>query len=158
MAKQPKPATVETTLHNEIYHLAASFIAAFFIYLVSFNELLAIFTFLLGFFMDADHLVDYLSYLIKFKKPFVLKEFMSGTYFAEWKKFITPMHSYEIVIISFLLFLITANFLFLSITLAVLQHVVVDYYSNYVNMYAYSFIYRLKNKFVKASIRKDYSP
>jgi len=103
-------------------------------------------------FLDADHLFDYFLYLIKYKQKFSLKEFISGSYLLKWQKFITPLHSWEIAIISGLVFTIVSNPIFISIFLALSSHYLVDYFTNDVNKKAYFIIFRAKNKFIKSAI------
>ncbi|OGH42981.1 MAG: hypothetical protein A3B53_02990 [Candidatus Levybacteria bacterium RIFCSPLOWO2_01_FULL_42_15] len=113
-------------------------------------------------FLDADHLFDYFLYLYKHQGgisgllKFSTKEFLSGAYFQKWQKFITPLHAWEIVIISFLLFAVSLPFAnyFIATSLALTSHYIVDYFTNNVNKKAYFITYRAKNKFVKKAIAR----
>jgi len=150
---KPCAPSVSKTLFHEGIHFIVTVILSIVIYFISKNILFVLVTFCLGMFLDSDHLVDYFMYLIKFKRKFSTKEFISGSYFSEWKKFITPLHSWEIVLLNVLLYQITNNVIFVAITLALTEHYLIDYLTNDVNKKAYFFLFRLNNKFVKSAIK-----
>ncbi len=110
--------------------------------------------FAFGMFLDADHLVDYLLYLTKFHRPFQLKEFLSGTYFADWQKFVTPLHSWEIVLGSLIMYTGFGYKISLVTAAALAGHYVVDYLTNDVNPYAYFLAFRARFMFKKAMIKR----
>ena len=67
------------------------------------SSILTIFFF--GWLIDADHVFDYLSWAIKNKQPFVIKDFVKGRQFTESLKVSLPLHSWEIAGALFLLWL-----------------------------------------------------
>lgn len=151
--------SVSKTLKHELVHFAVSIGVAIFVEATYSNMTLSLFTFALAMFLDADHLFDYMLYLFKnyagisgFSK-FSIKEFLSGAYFQKWQKFITPLHAWEVVIISLILYFLWLPYpIFMSIALALTSHYLVDYFTNDVNKKAYFIIYRAKNRFVKKAI------
>ena len=150
-----KPSVAKTMRH-ELVHLIASIVLAGVLGSYFRNYLVGLWTFALCMFLDGDHLFDYFSYLLKFKKEFSLKEFLSGSYFAEWKKFVVPLHSWEMVLGFALLFLVFKNPFLIATSLALGVHYFVDYFTNDVNKKAYFMLYRAKHNFKKAAIRTDF--
>lgn len=152
-----KPSVAKTMRH-EMVHFGAALILSFIIHFYFQNLLLTFWTFALCMLLDGDHLFDYGLYTLKYKKRFSLKEFLSGSYFAEWKKFIMPLHSWELAFVFFILSFVI-NFqipFFLASSLAFTVHYTVDYFTNDVNKKAYFILYRAKYKFVKRVIAKDF--
>ena len=148
--------SVSKTLKHETIHFVASLTIAFLIQFLYSNILLSLFTFSLAMFLDADHLFDYFLYLRKYNQKFSLKEFISGSYFLKWQKFITPLHAWEIVIIVLLVHFLWIPYpIFISIALALTSHYFVDYFTNSVNKMAYFLTFRYKNKFEKKAIAKN---
>ena len=139
---------------HEVFHFMTSLLIALAISLIFTDLLLGLFTFLAGMLLDGDHMLDYMLYLATHKQPFSLKEFLSGTYFPIWKKFITPLHSWELVILCTLLYVITLNPYLLGFAAALAAHYIVDYVTNDVNKKAYFFLFRLAHGFLKAAIKR----
>lgn len=148
--------SISKTLQHELIHLIAAVVLAFGIYIYFSQAFLALWTFAVCMFLDGDHLLDYGLYILKAKKNFSFKEFLSGTYFADWKKFITPLHSWEMVIIFAIIYIFSNMPVFIATSLALAIHYLVDYFTNDVNKKAYFLFYRASHKFAKASIRKDF--
>ena len=153
-SKDCKPS-VSKTIRHEIIHLIAALVLTIFITAYYQNGLLGFWTFGLSMFLDGDHLFDYLLYLVKYNKDFSFKEFLSGAYFKEWKKFITPLHSWELVAILAVLYFIFGNPFFIASSLALGIHYFVDYFTNNVNKKAYFILYRASRWFQKTAIRKN---
>jgi hypothetical protein len=150
-----KPHSVSKTLQHELIHFIVALLVAIVLYILSRNTIISVFCFSLGMFLDADHLLDYFLYLIQNKSSFSLREFLSGAYFPIWKHFVTPLHAWELVAASLIIFFYTYQYLFLGIAAALASHYVVDYFTNDVNKKAYFFLFRLKNGFAKAAIRNQ---
>src|SRR3989344_7186875 len=138
-----KPS-VSKTLGDEVIHLVASIGVALIVQMTYADILVSVFTFVLAMFLDADHLFDYFLYLFKTENSisgfskFSIKEFLSGAYFQKWQKFITPLHAWEIAIVSLLLYFFWFPYpIFMSIALAFSSHYLVDYATNTVNKKAY---------------------
>lgn len=145
--------SVSKTLKHEAIHLSFSIALGLLLWILYSDLLVSLYVFGLSFFLDADHLLDYILYLLRDKKDFSLKEFLSGTYFKEWKKFITPLHSWEVVIISLLFFYIFQNQYLLATGLGLGVHYVLDYFMNDVNKKAYFLLFRAKHLFLKEAIK-----
>lgn len=151
--------SVSKTLKHEIIHFVVSIGVALFVQIAYSEIFISVFSFALAMFLDADHLFDYMLHLFKshggflgFRK-FSANEFLSGSYFQKWQKFITPLHAWEIAITSILLYFFWLPYpIFMSIALALSSHYLVDYFTNDVNKKAYFITYRAKNKFVKKAI------
>lgn len=154
MDKPVKPPSVTKTMKHELYHLAVSLILGFMLARVFDDIWLGLFTLLAGMLLDADHMLDYLLYLLKYRKPFSLKEFLAGSYFPIWKKFITPLHSWELAVAAFIGYFIFAQPYLLGLSLALIGHYIIDYITNDVNKKAYFLLFRLSNSFNKAAIKK----
>jgi hypothetical protein len=148
--------SVAKTMRHELVHLVASVVLAFVLGIYFGNYLVGLWAFSLCMFLDGDHLFDYGLYILKTNKNFDLKEFLSGSYFADWKKFITPLHSWEMVIVFAVIYFFSAEPFFIATSLALAIHYFVDYFTNDVNKKAYFLFYRARHKFAKASIRKDF--
>lgn len=111
-----------------------------------------------GVFIDLDHLFDY---FLAFGTKFNLTYFTSGYQFLKSDKIYIPLHSWEIVIICFLLFLffsyfknfmnftnlITLKTLLLVFSLSLFLHLSFDTISNELPISSYSFIKRYNANF-----------
>jgi len=111
--------------------------------------------FIFGWLIDADHLIDYFYYLFKCKKKLSISEFFSGSYFRENYLVIILGHSIELSLIIFFTGLIFDDIGLCLVSLAHFLHLIQDLYSNKVNFFGYSLIYRLKNKFLLSKICTD---
>jgi len=147
--------SVNKTLRHELIHLVVAGFSGLVIYFYSKNLVLGASTFTLSMFLDGDHLVDYSLYLKKFKKSFSFSEFLSGSYFKEWGKFITPFHSWEVAIFGLILFLTSNSHIGFAIFLALTGHYLTDFITNDVNKKAYFLLYRAKNGFKKIAIKRE---
>jgi hypothetical protein len=151
-----KPSVAKTIRH-EVVHLVIAVSLSLLFYLYSSDIWLVLWVFGVCMFLDADHLFDYGLYILKTKKKFSLREFLSGEYFAEWKNFITPLHSWEMVILFALLYLFIPNNFLIGTSFALAAHYFVDYFTNSVNKMAYFILYRASYDFKKIAIRKDFN-
>lgn len=150
-----KPS-VSKTMKHELVHFAASVLLAGLIFFVFDNVLLSFFTFAVCMFLDGDHLFDYFLYLFIFKKTFNFTEFLSGSYFAEWKTFIVPLHSWEMFALLAFLYFTTGAPVFIAVSLALAVHYMVDYFTNDVNKKAYFIFFRAQHGFKKSAIKPDF--
>lgn len=149
-----KPPSVSKTAHNKLVTLIAAAIMATLITIQLQSVQMGVIAFIVCFLLDLDHLVDYLLYIKKFNKRFDFKEFLSGTYFIEWKKFITPGHSWELVLIFMLMYAQYGYKIAIVLAVSLTTHYVVDYITNDVNRVAYFFLYRMQYGFAKTSIKR----
>lgn len=152
-----KPSVAKTMRH-ELVHFVAAIVLAYLFYFYFENLYLGLWTFAVCMFLDADHLFDYSLYLLKHRQSFNLKEFLSGSYFAKSKKFIVPLHSWELALILAVLYFIFNYPIFISSSVALVVHYFVDYFTNDVNKKAYFIFYRFKYGFYKPAIAKNFNP
>ena len=137
---------------HELIHFIFSLIAGYIGYLIS-GDLSSFFWGLLGgFFVDADHFIDYfLAFGLKFKVSYFLK----GYEFLKSDKIYILFHSWEFVILLFLFFLYFKNFtnfitlqtIVLSFGIAYFLHLLFDSYINHLRPLSYFLIYRIVYRF-----------
>ncbi len=103
-------------------------------------------TFLAGFFIDADHLVDYFYYA---RPRFSLSEFFSLHYVHKTGKIITPFHAWEYVPLLLWGRRFTTRYAVVLLGLAVglSGHLFWDHLSNNSSILAYSMVYRILTDF-----------
>lgn len=99
-----------------------------------------------GFFIDTDHLIDYFIYR---RGKFSLKEFLSGKTFDLSGKLYLFFHGFEFAIILAVIGLLVPHlsWLFFSLALSNLFHLIYDTVSNKPVWPAYFFTYRIAKKF-----------
>lgn len=148
--------------YHELIHVFFSFVSAYVTYLIfqkkERNRKKLIFVTLAGgllgaLFVDMDHLVDYfLAYGLNFHPFYFLKGYM----FNKLQKTFVPFHGWEWV----LLLQIAAKFVknkkikyfFVSLSVGLFTHLVVDMYLNNITFLGYSFFYRLFHSFDLKSV------
>ena len=115
------------------------------------SSILTIFFF--GWLIDADHVFDYLSWAIKNKQPFVIKDFVKGRQFTESLKVYLPLHSWEIAGALFLLWLFqsTPQPLYFWSALALATHLVQDQLTHRPATLGYFIVFRLLTAFSQKS-------
>ena len=124
----------------EIYHFIAAILAGVLIYLLFGQLTLSFLTFMISFFVDVDHVLDYL-FAEGFKVDVI--SFFSGAFFGKWKKIVLPFHAWEYVLILLILFWVWGNPLFAAIAVALFSHYSVDFLTNKVTKPAYFLLYRI---------------
>ena len=144
-------SSVTSTLGNEKIHLISTIVLTISVYILTHQIKLLILSIVFSFFIDLDHIINYLVYLFRFRKNPSLKEFLSGTYHEKTDIFISPLHAWEIL---FLVILPINKLLALVIIFSVYVHLIIDYFTNNTKLIGYSFIYRAINKFKLESICK----
>lgn len=149
-------SSVGKTLRHEVLHLLAALVLSLAAWYVSADRVTVIATFAACFFLDADHAIDYIAYIIKFRQPFSVGKFLSGSYFVQWQKFITPLHSWELVVVLIITGALTHNQLPLWLAGALATHYVLDYLTNPVNGWAYWLIYRGAHRWYKPAIARGF--
>ena len=144
--------SVTKTLRNELVHLVfTGMVCALFYW--SFRQVMGtLLVFASAMFLDADHLVDYFLYAIRFSANVNIKEFISGAYFKRWQKFVCPLHAWELVIIALIIWQIYSNIIALALAIGITTHLVIDYCTNTVNRVAYFFSFRAYHYFHKPAI------
>lgn len=147
---------------HEFTHLSLSFFVGFIIWKISSNVYVIPAALMGGFFIDLDHLIDY---LLAFGFKFNLAYFLKGYQFLKTDKIYVLFHSWELVIFLFFAIfffinfknLITLRTLLLSFSLSLLFHLIVDVFTNNMKPQSYFLYYRIKNKFeLKALVTKDH--
>jgi len=144
---------MELLLH-ELIHLVLSLLAAFFVYrLLKCKSYISIVASIVGgFLIDIDHLVDY---FFAFGIHFSLNYFLKGYQFLKSDRMYVPFHSWELVILLLIIFLIFSYFknrivlktILLSFCIALFFHLATDVILNRISIKSYSFIYRLQKNF-----------
>lgn len=96
-----------------------------------------------GIFLDLDHIYNYFMCVgIKLD----IKDLFDKCDRYQLRKFIVPLHSYELVAVFALLFYLTSSRFWLGILAGSVIHLSADLYYNRVYLLSYSFIYRcIKN-------------
>jgi hypothetical protein len=112
-----------------------------------------------GFLIDLDHLLDY---FLAFGAKFNLTYFLKGYAFLKTDKIYVFFHSWELVIIFFLLFLLLSNnsfptfkpsnlrtiqILLFSFSLSLFLHLSVDAFTNNMKPQSYFLLYRVHTNF-----------
>ena len=134
-------------LKDEIVHFTLSIIAGVIVGYI-YNSFWAIPAALVsGFLIDADHLIDYCLYT-KFRR-FDLLEFIRAEYFTDVGKVYLFAHGYEYVIIFALTgyFLPNLSWLFYSLMLSNIFHLIFDTISNKPIWPTYFLTFRLAKRF-----------
>lgn len=133
---------MKVILKNESIHFLFSLVLAlsFFTSMSPFLSLLLSFS--LGFFIDLDHLLDYGLYLIEKKRKFSFKQFVSGSYFTKCP-FFTPLHSWELCVILFIVYFLTINPYVLLAGISLLFHLFIDQLTNNIAPLHGILLYRL---------------
>lgn len=112
--------------------------------------------FITGFFLDADHVIDY---LIAFGWSFNIGDFFKGKQFGKNNKIYVLFHGYEYAIVLLLLaWLVQDQFikaLLLASALGNMSHLILDAASNPVILIGYSIIFRYINSFSKVKLDKE---
>lgn len=155
---------------HELIHLLLSLLPATIIIIAFKNmfkkhnyliTLLLITSLIGGFFIDLDHLIDY---VLAFGFHFKLDYFIKGYQFLKSDKIYVLLHSYELVVFLLLISIIFMSFralarnlsnkklMFISLLtftlgLSMLLHVIFDVIENELPPQTYSLIYRIKNNF-----------
>lgn len=154
MKHREKRASVANTARHELIHIGVNLALAFFLFAKYGSVPASALAFAVGMFVDGDHMFDYILYLWTHKKKFSITEFLDGSYFGRWQRFIGLLHSWEMVAVIFYYFLQTQNYYLLAISSAAAAHYLVDNLTNGVNAKAYFLLYRLLYGFKKNAISK----
>ena len=126
-------------------HIAASGIISIlsWFYFRSFACCLA--TFLSGFLIDADHLLDY---TLSYRFTFNLHKISEICEKMKLKKLYLVLHSYEIIIILWAAICIfSLSKMWQAVALGMTQHIILDQLTNPMRPFGYFFTYRLLNRF-----------
>lgn len=133
-------------LKDEIIHFILSIIAGTVVGYFTSNWWAIPVALISGFFIDADHLIDYFIYR---RDRFNLAEFLSGKTFDLSGKVYTLFHGFEYSVILVILGIVIPDlsWLFFSLALSNLFHLVYDTISNKPIWPAYFLIYRATKNF-----------
>ncbi|MDD3679366.1 MAG: hypothetical protein PHX72_00695 [Candidatus Shapirobacteria bacterium] len=149
-------------LIDEVVHLSFALLTGFILLAIFSSPYFVIFSLLLGFFIDADHLVDYFYSFFR-SSPEIIKEnwlkplfhirnfFDPYSYVRKNQKVIVPLHGWELVPIFWLLLRFLGRKLGVSglewTSLAYLIHLSWDQFVCAGNNYSYFLVHRLLNRF-----------
>lgn len=132
---------------DEIFHFTLSTIAGLAVGYFTQNYYAIIFALLSGFFIDADHFIDYFSYT-KFRR-FSLREFKSSMYFEYAGKVYILFHGFEYSILFVILGIVypQLGWLFYSFGISNLLHLIYDTVYNKPIWPTYFLSFRIAKKF-----------
>ena len=132
---------------EETIHFSLSLIAGLIVGYVFGNYWAIPVAFLSGFFIDADHLIDYFLHT-KFLR-LDIAEFFSGKHFDTSGKVYLLLHGYEYVILFAIFGVVLPNlgWLFFSLALSNLLHLIYDLLSNRPKWPTYFLTYRIAKNF-----------
>ncbi len=153
---------LDKLLVDEIVHFLFALLIGAILAAIFSSPWLIFFSLLMGFFIDADHLVDYFYCFGKNKQTiakkawsnpiFHLKSFFDPhTYVVKNQKVIVPFHGWELIPLFWLLLRFLGNKIGLAglewATLAYFAHLFWDQLVCAGNRYSYFLVYRLLNRF-----------
>ncbi len=132
---------------EESIHLSLSLLTGATIGYLTSNYWAILAALLTGFFIDSDHLIDYL--IFKKNKGYSLKEFFSGSFFDDSGKVYVLFHGYEFALIYLFVGSIWPQFswLFWAMGLSYLLHLLYDQISNKPIWPTYFISYRIAHNF-----------
>lgn len=130
---------------HEIFHLIISLLIGFWFFIKKHNFRYLAVSIIVSLGLDIDHLFDYFHYFgLTIVNPITGPDFfcLSG-------KLLVPFHSWELVILGFLLGMFFRRWrsVFLMLSVVILGHLLLDQFSYHMYPLAYSFLYRLYFKF-----------
>lgn len=133
-------------LTDEIIHFTLSIIAGALVGYFANNFWAIPVALISGFFIDADHLIDYLLYS---SGKFSLANFRSSRYFDNSGKVYVFFHGFEYAVIFFVIGLLIPNlsWLFFSLALSNLFHLIFDTISNKPIWPTYFITFRIAKNF-----------
>ena len=133
-------------LKDEIVHFILSIIAGVIVGYFMHNWWAVPVALISGFFIDADHLIDYFIY---HRAKFNLREFFSGKTFDLSGKVYIFFHGYEYALVFAIIGLLLPNlsWLFFSLALSNMFHLIFDTISNKPIWPTYFITYRLAKRF-----------
>ena len=105
---------------------------------------LGLFGGLVNFFMDTDHLFEYLWWK---KDRFSLRDFLTGVHFEQKGKIYVLFHGWEYVLVSLTVFGWSGNKFWLVLAIALGSHLIFDQFSWPNHPLSYFLTYRAKNGF-----------
>ena len=109
-----------------------------------------------GWIIDCDHLLDYFIYLLKFKTKPDIQEFFSGVFFKKLGKIYVLAHSWEYLFIFLIVGFYRLSFPFVTaIGFSYGLHLLLDQFSNKTHPGMYFLSYRIKVGFNKNKLCKD---
>jgi len=112
------------------------------------SYVIGIASWLVGWIMDTDHLLDYFIYLKKFKKKFNLKEFFASHYLKKLGKIYFLAHGWEyLILFSIFGFWQLDNAFVFAVSFSYFLHLALDQYKYKVSPFIYFLIYRIKINF-----------
>jgi len=134
-------------LREETIHFTLSIIAGVMVGWLTGNYWAVPVALVSGFFIDTDHLVDYVLY--KKFRGLNLKEFFGAKYFDASGKVIVPLHGYEYGIILIVIgsFIPNLDWFYWSLGVSTLLHLIYDVLSNHPKWQTYSIIFRIYHNF-----------
>ena len=136
-------------------HLVSSLIGAGLIHGVFGNFIAAILYFISSFFIDLDHVFDYVRQFGL--KSLNIRNLLDSCYEGKFTKVSLIFHSFELLIILWIFITVfKLNILWISMVLGMSIHLIIDQFTNKNFALSYFFIYRLKKNFATEKIFYKY--
>ena len=134
-------------------HITISLFFSAFLFAISKSWIISTSSFVSGFLIDIDHVLDYFW---GFRKRFRVKEFFDDHYNGEILFIMVIFHSWELlVLLSICVLTISWNPWIIGITIGLTQHVVLDQIFNKPNKWWFFFFWRLNNGFDAKSMSSN---
>lgn len=126
-------------------HITISLFFSAFLFAVSKSWIISTSSFISGFLIDIDHVLDYFW---GFRKQFSVKEFFEDHYNGKILFIMVIFHSWELLaLLNIYAFTMSWNPWIIGITIGFTQHVVLDQIFNNPNTWWFFFFWRLNNGF-----------
>lgn len=131
---------------TEIIHFVSA-VAIFIPSSLLFGTKIGALSFMGAFFIDGDHMIDYIFIVLKKKSKFSIKTFLKANFFKDSSKLYLIFHSWELALILIIAYFWTFNPFFLVLGFSMSTHLLVDRFTNEVKFFSYLLIYRLVKGF-----------
>jgi len=129
-------------------HVIASGVVASIFYIYFRSAFGSLVCFLSGILIDTDHVLDYYLNYRTFSAGF--KHFYNSCIELKLDKLLLVLHSYELILILWILvFIFQNNLLLIAISAGLTQHMLLDQIGNNAGKFSYFFIFRLCKGFGK---------
>lgn len=130
-------------------HLIVSSLLGLFFGLIFHSFWISLLSWLVGWLIDCDHLLDYFLYLLKFKKTPELKEFLeeffNGDYYKKLGKIYVLAHAWEYLVVFWALGSWKLNLSWvISLSFSYGLHLFLDQWGNRGHPSRYFLLYRIK--------------
>ena len=126
-------------------HIAVSIIISSLIYFLFRSIAMAFASLLAGTLIDLDHIIDYI-YTHGYK-TISYRNLIEASRNYTYKKLFLFLHSYELLLLILLIYLLSRKIIWLGIFIGLAQHLLLDQFFNPVRKLFYFLSFRIKEKF-----------